>query len=117
MVMTIEQRMVAMSAPRSIAEIDALIDANTRALVRRLRHDPGMSARDWQTAWDRCPDLKARKDALYGERGAAQLIRDRAEHEAWKLQQRRERAAQRKALAAERKGCRTCFACGTQLAA
>jgi hypothetical protein len=83
---------------RSIEEIDRSIDANTRALMTRLHCDPGMSAHNWQNAWDRCPDLRQRRDALYRERGEAQVERDRLEEREYQRQQRSERAKRRHLL-------------------
>lgn len=89
------------TAIQQIAEIDLLIDANTRALMGRVHCDPGMSAHMWQNAWDRCPDLSATRDDLFRQRGESQLVRDREIHKEHLSQQRKERAAHRKAMRQE----------------
>lgn len=82
-----------------IDAIDLLIDANRRALMARLHVNPDCSARVWQNAWDRCPDLRARDTELFRERGAAQQQRDQEAERAWKIEQRRERAKFKKRAA------------------
>lgn len=80
-----------------IDAIDKLIDANRRAMFGRLHFAPCLSATEWQTAWDRCPDLRAHDSSLFRERGIAQDARDKAINAEWQNQQRCERAARRKA--------------------
>lgn len=77
---------------RTIEQIDQAIDANRRALMARLHCSPECSARVWQNAWDRCPDLRKKEDALFLERGHAQKAAD-AEAEKLYRASRRRRAA------------------------
>lgn len=56
---------------RLLPEIDALIDANRRELVRRIGRGPGPWPHAWERAWRRHPDLKAIDDALFEEREEA----------------------------------------------
>jgi len=67
---------------RSISQIDKDIFANRRTLMRRQSVPNQFSSADWQRAWDAEPALKAEDDALWRERGEAQLERDRKAHEA-----------------------------------
>lgn len=109
-----------MTPRQAIEQIDRQIDANTRALMGRLHFNPGMSAQQWHGAYDRCPDLRARRDTLYRQRGIQQHLRDAEDHRAWQAEQRKERARQaaatRKANKA-RRNRKPCPACGQLTAA
>lgn len=91
---------------RSIEQIDRDIDANRATMLRRLRFNPDMSARQWQAAWDRCPDLYAKECALYLERYDAQCARDAAAHREFLSKQRAERRAIKR-----RRPTPVCYAC------
>lgn len=92
--------MMKKSSAQAIAEIeqvDGLIDANQVALQMRLRLNlsvtgNGLDAYAWGNAYRRCPDLAARRDALYLRRGHLQLERDAINRE-WPAEQRRLKAA------------------------
>jgi hypothetical protein len=86
-----------MNAQQTINRIDAEIDAVRRELMNRLHFHPDCSARQWQAAWDRCPDLAAREAQLFSQRYDARVLRDREINEAWKSEQRKQRAARRRA--------------------
>lgn len=64
------------TALRTIPTIDRAINANRRALLARHSVPDQLSAADWQAAWDACPDLHAKDQALWMERGNAQVVRD-----------------------------------------
>lgn len=80
-----------------IEQIDRQINVNRWALHLRCPLINTLSARSWQNAWDRHPDLRAREDELFRQRGIAQQECDEAEHKAWLSQQRSERAKARHA--------------------
>lgn len=84
---------------RPIPTIDRDINAVRDELLRRRRVPNEMSARDWQSAWDQEPELRAREDALFSERGIAQL--ERAERETAMARARSARPTRAKA-------CPTC---------
>lgn len=96
------------TAQQTINQIDALIDGNRRSLMSRLHFNPDCSSRAWQTAWDRCPDLRARENQLYSQRYDAQVSRDKEINAAHKAEQRKNRTVERKAAA--RIECHTCHA-------
>lgn len=86
-------------SPRQrIEQIDRQIDVVRWELHLRVPLINTLSAASWQSAWDRCPHLRARTDELYRQRGIAQQERDEADHKAWLSQQRSERAKARYAL-------------------
>ena len=94
---------------RTIAQIDKDIAANHRQM-RRLEKIDLCSAASWQAAWDKHPDLRARDDALYLERGDAQQARDEA---AYKAAMRARRQTKRAAKIRHKK----CAACGSMVLA
>lgn len=59
-----------------IAEIDRGIDALLKELCSLVPRFRRTDAGGWQEAWDRHPQLKARLDDLYRQRGEAQEERD-----------------------------------------
>lgn len=75
----------------TIEKIDEAINENRRNLMARLHCNPECSARAWQNAWDRCPDLWVREQDLYRQRGDAQVVRDEGLNAAWKIEQRQHR--------------------------
>lgn len=81
-----------------IEGIDAEIYANRRVLLRRVRFAPS-TASEWQAAWDRSPDLWARNNGLYLQRGIEQDARDKAAHREWQSEQRRLHAPSRRKAA------------------
>lgn len=85
-----------MTSQQQIDQIDKQIDANRRALMARLHVSPDCSAHVWQNAWDRCPDLYAREQSLYRQRGELQQLRDQEINRAWQAEQRSVRAKARK---------------------
>lgn len=82
---------------RTIEQIDHDIDANRRALMARMHCNPECSARAWQNAWDRCPDLRQRDFALFRERGEAQMVRDAEAEREYRRNFRRDGKPRRKA--------------------
>jgi hypothetical protein len=76
---------------RTIEQIDLDIDANRRALMGRIHCNPQCSARAWQNAWDRSPDLQRREKELFCERGEAQAIADREAAKKYQSAMRRAR--------------------------
>lgn len=82
---------------RTIEQIDQAIDSNRRALMARVHCSPECSARAWQNAWDRCPDLRKLDFELFRERGEAQEVADREENRRYQALGRAERARLRKA--------------------
>lgn len=89
---------------RTIAQIDKDIRANHKQM-RRLEKIDLYSAASWQDAWDKHPDLRAREDALYLERGIAQQARDEAAH---KLAMQQARKARHMVKKIKHKKCPTC---------
>lgn len=87
------------TAAERIDQIDRQINIVRWELHIRVPLIDTLSAASWQAAWDRHPDLSAREDALFRQRGIAQRERDEAEHRAWQRQQRQERAALRRRAA------------------
>lgn len=65
-----------MNPVQKIAEIDRQIDLVTRSMVRLNKINLYSSA-SWQRAWDKHPEMRARYDELYCQRGQAQHERDR----------------------------------------
>lgn len=102
--------MTAAEAIAQIEQIDRLYDGVLTALQMRLRHNLsvtgfGLSCMAWHRAWQRCPDLEIRRDALMLQRGRLQLVRDAAIHREWLAEQRSQKAheaAQRRRDAADR---------------
>jgi hypothetical protein len=86
-----------MTPTQRIAAIDRRIDGVRLELFRRGCRFNTMSAHGWQIAWDRHPDLGARNDFLYRLRGLAQLDRDAEIERTYRADQRRARAARRRA--------------------
>lgn len=82
-----------MAAQQEIDLIDRAIDANRLAMFARLRFRPQFSAFEWQSAWDRCPDLRSREDDLNTQRWRAMEKRDAEINRAHKAAQRRYRHA------------------------
>lgn len=78
------------AAQAQIDQIDTEIDVIRTRLYLRLRFYP-VTAREFQAAWDRCPDLHAAQAELYRRRGDAQRQRDAEIEKQWQAQQRRER--------------------------
>lgn len=95
--------MSAIATP-AIQAIDKQIDANRRELCRRS-HARLDTARDWQNAWDRNPDLWERERALFRQRGVAQQERDA---QAQKAAMREQRSARAKARRGRPTACPTC---------
>ena len=69
------------SAAAVIASIDRQID-QVRLALQTLEPVRIYSAGSWQAAWDRHPELRAREDELFTQRGALQQQRDAAAHKA-----------------------------------
>lgn len=65
-----------MNPVRKISEIDRQIDLVTTSMLR-LNKINRLSAASWQRAWDKHPEMRARYDELYRQRGHAQHERDR----------------------------------------
>lgn len=82
---------------QQIALIDRQIDVTRWELHLRCPLIDTLSAASWQAAWDRNPQISARSDELYRQRGIAQQARDEAEHKTWQAQQRAARRTSRKA--------------------
>lgn len=111
--------MTAAEIQNQIDAVDVQIDAVGALFLMRLRCRPD-TAGTWQNARNRCPDLVARWNALYLQRGNLQVERDRAINREYAAQQRREEAARRKADREAAKRLTRCAACdgtGHQLAA
>lgn len=81
----------------TINEIDQHIDAVRTEMMLRLRFNPGMSAQQWQAAWDRCPDLRRREGSLFSLRYDATQEIDRQAHQAHLRSERIARNSARKA--------------------
>jgi hypothetical protein len=79
-----------------IRQIDRHIDGIRLELYRRGNR-PGMSADEWQLAWDRNLDLKARHNDLFRTRGALQVQRDAAINQEYSAEQRAKRRSLRAA--------------------
>lgn len=86
-----------MTAVQQIAQIDRNIDGISLELFRRAGRFNTMSADSWQLAWDRNPDLRARREELYRQRGELQIIRDAETERAYRAEQRRVRRSYRRA--------------------
>lgn len=84
----------------AIRIIDKKIDGIRLELYRRVGRFNTLEAAAWDLAWRRCPDLYARQEALFRFRGVAQQIRDAIIDTEYRAEQRRERAAHRKAMRA-----------------
>ena len=111
--------MTAAEIQQQIDVVDTQIDAIGALFLMRLRCRPD-TAGTWQNARNRCPDLVARWNALYLQRGNLQVERDHAINREYAAQQRRETAAQRKAAkvhAAKFARCAACEGTGYQIAA
>lgn len=79
-------------AQEQIDGIDRKINVVRWALHIRSPLINTLSARSWQDAWDRHPNLRAQETELFRQRGIAQQVRDEAINTEWKSQQRRTRA-------------------------
>lgn len=85
-----------MSPVQQIALIDKRIDGIRLELYRRGSR-PGLNVSEWTLVWERNPDLWARNEELFRQRGAAQLVRDAEINRAYRAEQRRIRASYRRA--------------------
>ncbi len=74
----------------AISEIDKQIDMIHRELHRREKIK-FLSAESYQNAWDAHPDLRAKEQELYRQRGLAQRDRDQREYDAAMARARVER--------------------------
>lgn len=66
-------------------------------LYRRVGRFNTFCSHGWQLAWDRNPDLHARRTELFRQRGELQQIRDAEIDRAYRAEQRRARRSYRKA--------------------
>lgn len=88
-----------------IALIDRKSDGICRELHRRVGAFNVMSCYGWQLAWDRCPDLWARRQALGPSRWGAMDRRDA-------ILAKQKRAAERLERAKYRTELKKCQSCG-----
>jgi hypothetical protein len=82
---------------QTIRQIDRHIDGVTLELFRRGGRFNIFDAGAWQLAFDRHPDLGARRDTLFRLRGLAQLDRDAQAERDYRAAQRKQRRAYRTA--------------------
>lgn len=89
----------------TIRQIDRNSDGICRELLRRTRVNI-FDAGSWQLAWDRNPDLWARRETLHQPRWEAMGRRDELLRKEQRATERRSRAAIRKTV------LKRCDACG-----
>jgi hypothetical protein len=80
-----------MSVFEQIRIIDKRIDGIRLELHRRGPAFSTFDSHGWQCAWDRNPDLYARHNDLFRQRGDLQVIRDAEIEKRWRAQERAER--------------------------
>lgn len=85
-----------MTEVQQIRLIDKRIDGIRLEMFRRTRVSI-FDAGSWQLAWDRNPDLHARSEELFRQRGELQQVRDAKAEREFRAAQRRLRASYRRA--------------------